>query len=152
MEEKRRQNNERMRRIYRERLRIIERTVGDLGILPGQHFVLMHLSKEGRAASQAEVADKLHVSPARVTLLMKGLESKGYIERASGADGRRNEIAITEKGKCVVERSRAFFRQLDEACYAGFTEEELERLSGYLDRVLDNISHMGEDMRRGEEA
>ena len=152
MEEQLRGINERMRRIDRNRLRIIERTVGDLNILPGQHFLLMHLSKEGRAASQAEVANTLHISPARVTLVMKSLDAEGYIERASGADGRRNEIAITEKGEAVVKRSRAFFRQLDEACYAGFIPEELERLSGYLDRVLDNISHMGEEMRRGDEA
>ena len=152
MEERLRGINERMRRIDRNRLRIIERTVGDLDILPSQHFVLMHLSREGRAASQAQVANMLHVSPARVTLLMKNLEAAGYIERTSGADGRRNEIAITEKGQAVVKCSREFFRRLDEECYAGFRAEELEQLSGYLDRVLDNISHMGEEMRRGEEA
>ena len=151
MEEQLRRINERMRRIDRLRLRIIERTVGDLNILPGQHFVLMHLSKEGRAASQAEVAQMLHVSPARVTLLMKSLDAEGYIERASGADGRRNEITITEKGKAVVERSRAFFRQLDAACYAGFAPEELERFSGYLERVLENLRDIEEETRRGEE-
>ena len=152
MEERLRGINERMRRIDRERLRIIERTVGDLGILPGQHFVLMHLSKEGRAASQAQVANMLHVSPARVTLLMKSLDAEGYIERASGADGRRNEITITEKGKAVVRRSRAFFRQLDEASYAGFSPEELEQFSEYLDRVLGNLRDIKEDAERGEEA
>ena len=152
MEEQLRGINERMRRIDRIRLRIIERTVGDLNILPGQHFVLMHLSKEGSAASQAQVANMLHVSPARVTLLMKGLDAEGYIERASGTDGRRNEITITEKGKAVVKRSRAFFKKLDEASYAGFTEEELEQFSGYLDRVLENLANIKEETGRGEEA
>ena len=141
-----------MRRIDRIRLRIIERTVGDLGILPGQHFVLMHLSREGRAASQAQVANMLHVSPARVTLVMKSLDAEGYIERASGADGRRNEIAITEKGEAVVKRSRAFFKQLDEASYAGFTEEELRQFSSYLERVLGNLANIAEETRRGEES
>ena len=152
MEDQLRQINERMRRIDRAQLRIIERTVGDLGILPSQHILLMHLSREGRVPSQAQIAQKLHVSPARVTLVMKSLDAEGYIERASGADGRRNEIAITEKGKAMVERSWAFFKQLDEACYAGFSPEELERFSGYLERVLGNLADMGEEMRRGEES
>ena len=151
MEERLRGINERMRRIDRDRLRIIERTVGDLDILPSQHFVLMHLSKEGRAPSQAQVANMLHVSPARVTLLMKSLDAEGYIERASGTDGRRNEITITDKGKAVVQRSRAFFRQLDEASYAGFTAEELEQFTGYLDRLLGNLARISEETKRGEE-
>ena len=152
MEEQLRGINERMRRIDRYRLRIIERTVGDLDILPSQHFVLMHLSREGRAASQAQVANMLHVSPARVTLLMKNLEAAGYIERTSGADGRRNEIAITEKGQAVVKCSREFFRRLDEECYAGFTAEELEQFSEYLDRVLGNLRDIERDAKRGEKA
>ena len=151
MEEQFRQINERMRRIDRRRLRIIERTVGDLGILPSQHFVLMQLSRAGRVTSQAQVADMLHISPARVTLVLKNLDAEGYIERASGADGRRNEIAITPKGKEMVEKSRAFFRQLDGASFAGFSGEELEQFSGYLDRVLENIARMEEDAKRSEE-
>ena len=151
MEEQFRQINERMRRIDRERLRIIERTVGDLGILPSQHYVLMQLSRAGRATSQAQLASMLHISPARVTLVMKHLDAEGYIERASGADGRRNEIAITPKGKEMVEKSRVFFRQLDEASFAGFTPEELEQFSGFLNRMLENCARMGAEARRIEE-
>ena len=151
MEEKLRQINERMRRIDRERLRIIERTVGDLGILPSEHFVLMQLSKAGRVTSQAQMADMLHVSPARVTLVMKHLDAEGYIERASGADGRRNEIAITEKGRVMVERSREFFRQLDAASFEGFSQEELEQFSGYLDRLLGNLKQLQEEAKRRDD-
>lgn len=150
MEEQFRQIHERMRRIDREWLRIIERTIGDLGILPSQHFVLMQLSRAGRATSQAQLANMLHVSPARVTLVMKHLDAEGYIERASGADGRRNEIAITPKGQEMVEKSRAFFHRLDEASFAGFSAEELERLSGYLDRMLANIDRIEAEARRSE--
>ena len=151
MEEKLRQINERMRRVDRERLRIIERTVGDLGILPSEHFVLMQLSKAGRVPSQAQVADMLHVSPARVTLVMKHLDAEGYIERASGADGRRNEIAITEKGRQMVECSRAFFRRLDEASFEGFSQDDLEQFSGYLDRLLGNLKRIQEEAKRRDD-
>ena len=151
MEEQLRQINLRMRLIDRRRLGFIERTVGKLGILPSQHYVLMQLNRAGKVTSQAQIADMLHVSPARVTLVMKNLDAEGYIRRASGADGRRNEITITEKGEQIVKQSCALFQQLDAQSYAGFSEEELTQLSGYLDRVLENLSHMDEEAKRRDD-
>ena len=151
MEEKLRQINDCMRRIDRRRMGIIERTVGDLDILPSQHRALMWLSRAGWVTSQAQVAEMLHVSPARVTLVLKQLDALGYIERVSGADVRRNEITITPKGEEMVKRSRAFFQKLDAESYAGFTEEELDQFSGYLDRVLNNLSRMEKATEEAEE-
>ncbi len=142
--------NEKMRRIDRRQMCIIGRTVGELGISPSQHFVLMQLSRSGRVASQAKMAQMLHVSPARITLAMKDLESEGYIERASGADTRRNEISLTPKGEEMVRESFVRFQRLDEATYAGFEPAELAQFAGFLDRVLENLDRMGTQMRRGE--
>ena len=150
MEEELWRINERLRRIGRRHVCLGDRTVGELGISPGQHFVLVQLSRSGRVASQAKMAEMLHVSPARITLAMKNLEAEGYIERASGADTRRNEVALTPKGEEMVRESFARFRALDEAMFAGFDSEELSQLAGFLDRVLDNLDRMGEQMRRGE--
>ena len=144
--------NERMRRIERNRLRIVERTVGELDILTSQHRMLMYLSRAGHVDSQTEIAEKMHVSPARVTLVLKSLIAEGYIERANGTDGRRNEIAITEKGQKLVERSRVFFRELDTAIYAGFTDAELEQFTEYLERTLENLDRIEEHTRKDEEA
>lgn len=150
MEEEFRRITERMRRINRRQMCIFERSVSELGILPGQHFVLMQLSCSGRVASQAKMAEMLHVSPARITLVMKSLETEGYIERASGADTRRNEIALTPKGEEMVRKSSALFRARDEATYAGFDKAELSQFASFLDRVLDNLSRMEEECKRGE--
>ena len=150
-EEQLRKISERLRRINRKRMRLFEQTVRDLKIHPSQHWMLMYLSREGHVDSQAKVADMLHISPARVTLVMKGLDSEGYIERTSGLDGRRNEIAITEKGQKMVEHSRVLFQELNAACFAGFTADEFEQFSGYLDRVLENLSRIEGEMMGDEE-
>ena len=142
--------NEKMRRVARRQMCIVERAVNELGILPSQHFVLMQLSREGRVASQARMAEMLHVSPARITSVMKSLESDGYIARASGADTRRNEIALTPRGEEMVCESFARFRKLNEATYAGFDNAELEAFAGFLDRVMENLSKMEDGMKRGE--
>ena len=151
MEEKLRKINERMRRIDRDRMRIIDRVAGDLGILPSQHYVLLQLGREGRVASQAQIADMLHVSPARVTLVIKQLVAEDYITRESGADGRRNEISITEKGRDVLAKSRALFNELNEACYAGFSAEEIAQFYDYLERVLDNLKKFSDEVKEREE-
>ena len=147
MEEKLRIINERMRRIDRERLRIIEREGDNLGILPSHHYVLMQLSREGKAASQAQIAELLHVSPARVTLVMRQLDAEGFIERKSGKDGRRNEIILTEKGKDVLAKSRAFVTQLNEETYRDFSPEEIEQFHAYLERVLGRLKKIYENMK-----
>ena len=147
MEEKLRQINERIRRVERERMRIIERVTDDLGILTSQHYVLQELEREGRVASQAQIAEMLHVSPARVTLVIKQLVAEGYIMRESGSDGRRNEIAITEKGKDVLSKSQAFIRQLNEAAYAGFSPDELSQFYDYLERMIANLKKVSDETK-----
>lgn len=142
------QLSDKLRRVNHRQMFMISRMVSELGIVPSEHFALMQLSRAGRVTSQAQVAQMLHVSPARVTLVMKDLEEGGYIERDS-ADGRRYEIAITPKGEDMVQRSCALFQRLNEACYAGLREDELSALSGCLDHILENLSHMESEDKRG---
>lgn len=149
MEDERWRLNSLMGRIGRMRHRILESLVADLDILPSQHHVLMHLSMEGSIPSQAQVAERLHVSPACVARMLKALDADGYIRRSiDGRDGRKNEISITEKGEQVVQRSHAIFQRMDDASYAGFSEEELGALFALLQRMLDNLSQMEEEVKR----
>lgn len=127
-------------RIGRMRHRIIESRIAGLGIHPSQHLLLMHLSDMGRFSSQAQIAEKMHVSPASVARTLKSLEAGGYIQRFdSDADGRRNEIAITEKGEDVVRQSRELFACIDSHQYAGFTAEEMELLLRLAERQVGNL-------------
>lgn len=130
-------------RINRMRHRIIDAHVRKLGIHPSQHILLMQLSELGCFSSQAQIAERLDVSPASVARTIKGLEASGYIQRRdSDVDGRRNEIDITEKGKQVVAASREIFWQLERAGFDGFSEEELGQFGGMLDRILNNLCRL----------
>lgn len=130
-------------RLRRLRHRIIESRISGLGIHPSQHFLLMHLSEMGRFPSQNQIARQLHVSPASIARTLKNLEASGYIQRFdSSDDGRRNEIAITEKGEAVVCRSREIFCGIDSSQYAGFDMQEMEQLHSMLEKQLLNLQQL----------
>lgn len=133
--------------IDRRRRQIGETAMGRLNILPSQHFALVALKHAGRGASQAQIADVMQMSHAAVARTMKGLDRDGYIQRSScGADGRKNEIVITEKGEQVLRQSCALFQDLDARSFAGLSENELIQLGSMLDRVLGNLTRIKEEI------
>ena len=130
-------------RTMRMHRRIIEGRIQSLGIHPSQHFVLMQLSREGCMTSQARMAEMMDVSPASVARTLKNLDEGGYITRSdSQADSRRNEIAITPKGKAVVQESRQLFMDVDSAVYADFSAEELGQLEALVNKMIGNLSRL----------
>ena len=75
----------------------------DLGS-PPILFVIRDWEKTGRLASQKELADALHISPATMAVSLKSLERGGYVEkRGDPADQRCKRVAITEKGRETME-------------------------------------------------
>lgn len=130
-------------RIERMWRRIIDSRVRGLGIHPSQHMVLMHLILMGPSSSQAQIAEHLDVSPASAARTLKNLEASGYIARSgSDVDGRRNEIAITQKGEDVARRSREIFRRMEASSFEGFGEEELNEFDRLLQRIRDNLCRL----------
>ena len=131
--------------------RIVERRIDGLGVHHSQHRMLMTLSRMGRAVSQREIADRLDVSPACVARTVKQLSAGGLIEKAGGADGRCNEIALRPEGEALVADSLEVFRRIDEEMFAGFAPEELDRLAALMDRVRDNLAAMEKTDWKGSE-
>lgn len=128
-------------RINRIHHRVNTNSVSKLGIHPSEHFLLMQLDHIGEAASQSQIACMMDITPASVARTIKSLNNGGYIEKNEcEGDSRRNEIRITAKGKAVTEESRRMFSITDEKLFEGFSEEELKRMRGFLERMLENIS------------
>ena len=103
------------------------------------HRVLMHLSKCDKLLSQKELADRLAITPAAVTGILKRLEAEQYIERKLGADNRYNEISITDKGRAVVNDTKMIFGSADRALFEDFSDDELEAYVRCLEKMQANI-------------
>ena len=47
---------------------------------------------------------------------------------------------MTELGKERNEMLNNAFKKIDERFFAGFSDEDIERLNGYLDRLIENLT------------
>ncbi len=108
----------------------------------GQPMILTILAqqKDGTIHSQKELARRLRVSPATVTVSLKSMERDGYVKKLSNAEDLRcKPITITEKGLRASRLIDEVFETLDHGMYRGFSGEDLERISGLYRRMIDNL-------------
>lgn len=118
---------------------MIDLRVKELGIHQTQHRILMHLARDAVLPSQKELADRLDITPAAVTVALRKIEQDGYVARALGHDARYNELKITEKGRDLVNRTRELFSAADAAVFEGFSDEELDAYISCLKKIQANI-------------
>ena len=118
---------------------MIDSRAKEIGMHQTQHRILMHLARDAKFSSQKELADRLRITPAAVTVALKKIEQDGYVERALGHDGRYNELRITEKGRELVDRTREIFQAADTAMFENFSDEELDSYISCLSKMQSNI-------------
>lgn len=109
----------------------------------GQPAILSILSqqKDGTIESQKELAKRLRVSPATVTVSLKSMERDGYVKKLSNAEDLRcKPISITEKGLRAARLIDQVFETLDHGMYQGFDPQELESISNFYKRMIDNLN------------
>lgn len=113
----------------------VERSMRDLPISSGQLFALVLLDERG-AATAAELARLMHLTPQALTTLLKPLRDQGLIEREVDAAHRRRLImGTTEAGRAVIARARALTPDIEGAMLAGFSAEERTTFLRLLARV-----------------
>ena len=118
------------------------RELNKSGVYRSQHQILMFISRCPNA-SQKEIANRQHVSTATIAVSLKKMEKGGYISRVADKDDNRfNQICITPKGQAVVEGSEKIFKKVENALFAGFTDEELDQFEGFLDKVRLNLEYL----------
>lgn len=108
----------------------------------GQPMILTILSqqKDGTIESQKELARRLRVSPATVTVSLKSMERDGYVRKLSNAEDLRcKPISITEKGREAARLIDEVFETLDHGMYRGFSPEDLTQISGFYRRMIENL-------------
>ncbi|MBR4949504.1 MAG: winged helix-turn-helix transcriptional regulator [Clostridia bacterium] len=118
---------------------MIDYRAKEIGMHQTQHRILMHLARDAKFSSQKELADRLRITPAAVTVALKKIEQDGYVERALGHDARYNELRITEKGRELVNRTREIFQAADTAMFENFSDEELDSYISCLSKMQSNI-------------
>ena len=107
--------------------------------------MLAYLYFKEEAASQKEIAEQMHITPAVVAVAVKRLQEEGYLERTPcSSDRRAYEIVLTPKGVAAVEQTHAILDTVDKGMLSGFTDQEMEQLLCYFGRMHENLKRSEE--------
>ena len=101
--------------------------------------MLMFIS-EHEGMTHSEIAERLNISPAAATKVIKRLEEEGYVQRQSDEkDERLSRVFLQDAGRAVISGIQSSFTRLDEQTFQNFGEEDLDRLENYLRHILTNL-------------
>lgn len=119
--------------------------IKDTELTAGQPKVLDYLSHHDGAV-QKEIALACHIEPATITAVLLGMEQKNLIIRKNQNGNRRSlYVYLTDKGRTLAHRVQSEFNKIEEKALAGFSPDEIEKLTDFLTRIQDNYYQKGAD-------
>ncbi len=124
----------------RRRFQLCDLLLERLGIGAGQMPVLGELDHH-KQMTQRELAEHTHVTAATISGTLKRMERAGLVQRSDDeSDARVSIVRLTKKGMDCSNEAVQLFIRTDTDMLAGFSEEEMAQLLGYLRRMYENVS------------
>ena len=134
-----------MDRLIGLRRHLINREADENGIYLGQHRVVRFIG-EHPGCSQRDIAAALSRTPAAITLSTKRLQEIGLITKETDPQNlRQYHLYVTEKG---IRNGESFMSVIDryaDITFDGFSDEELEQLSDFVERMYLNLKPLKEE-------
>jgi DNA-binding MarR family transcriptional regulator len=111
-----------------------------IGVYPGQPPLLFIIgSQEGQ--SQKELADRLKIKAATITVMLGRMERSGMVERQPDPNDQRiSRVYLTEKGKKLRQEAIDALLSVEEECFKNITSEEKLLLRRLLMQIRDNLA------------
>ncbi|MFG2981888.1 MarR family winged helix-turn-helix transcriptional regulator [Streptomyces sp. NPDC048258] len=111
------------------------RVLRDLGLHPGQEFLMMHLWDSG-AVRQSELIKSVGLDPSTVTKMLQRLEQAGHVRRRPDPTDRRASLVEATDASCglLVDVRRAW-GELERQTLDGLDESERAELTRLLGKV-----------------
>ena len=108
----------------------------------GQPQVLAFV-RQNPGCTQTEIAEHLGVSSASIAFSTKRLQKAGYLmKQVNHLNMRCNKLYVTHEGEEVLDRFKDVYDEMNLAMFEGFTDEELEQLRSFTERVNKNMEKM----------
>ena len=110
------------------------------GLTQTEADILLFLANNPGYDTARDMAEKRHLAKSHISAGIEALAERGLLER-SWQEGNRKTIhlRLTAAADPIVEEGRALQRRYGELLFRGFTQEEICRLSRWLDRVTENV-------------
>ncbi|MFF8259054.1 MarR family winged helix-turn-helix transcriptional regulator [Streptomyces virginiae] len=115
------------------------RLLRDLGLHPGQEFLMMHLWDSG-AVRQSELIKAVGLDPSTVTKMLQRLEQSGHVRRRPDpADRRASLVEATEASCGLLVEVRGAWGELERQTLDGLDETERAELGRLLGKVEGSL-------------
>jgi DNA-binding MarR family transcriptional regulator len=116
----------------------------ELGLYRGQPFLLGVLWEQ-EGITHSELANRMQVSPATVTNMLKRMEKAGFVERRPDAEDQRvSRVYLTGVGREIRGRVDQHWQEVEAQVFGTFSEQELETLRELLTRVQQELVRLHE--------
>ena len=113
------------------------------GLTINDYEVLIRLSRApDRSMRRVDLAQQVLLTPSGITRLLEGLQRSGWVEKAScDSDARVVYARLTDAGLVKLEEaSRDHFASVQKLFSERFSDEELETLREFLERLQPETS------------
>lgn len=113
----------------------------ELDLSDGQPKVL-YILRAIDGCVQKELAKACDIKPSSMTVMLDGLEKKGYVRREETkvSGGKRAfKVCLTKEGREMADKVFWLMETIEEESFEGITEEERLQLFALLRRVKENL-------------
>lgn len=112
-----------------------------LKLYRGQPHLLFALNNED-GLTHGELSSRMDISAPTLTKMVQRMESNGLLARKQDADDMRiSRVFMTEEGRRTFRLMDEHWLKMTEDMFNGFSDEETDVLTGYLQRLRDNIEN-----------
>ena len=99
-----------------------------------------------------ELSQKTGLAKNTLTAMLGRMEEQGLIERKTAeSDKRQSLIVLTGKARDLQGKYDEVSQKMNEIFYKDFTEKEVEKIDGFLDRILQNLEQSERSPRSGKD-
>jgi DNA-binding MarR family transcriptional regulator len=120
--------------------KLASQTYDRIGLCRGQPPVLFALA-EKENMTQNELSEKLEVTAATMTNLLRRMEAAGFITRLrDDQDKRVSRVTLTPFGREKLAQSLQLIEEMDQNAFAGFSAQEQVEADVYLTRIHANLT------------
>ena len=122
--------------------RLFDRMLDEAGIeaFNGAQGRILYVLWQGDGLTISQIGSQTSLANTTLTSMLERMEAGGLIRREPSPNDRRAQlIFLTESARALQADYDRISQQMNELYYRGFTPEEVRRLEGYLERILDNL-------------
>ncbi|MEA2379894.1 MAG: hypothetical protein QOI45_2143 [Thermoleophilaceae bacterium] len=115
---------------------------GETELTLSQYFVMGAMADEPLTVS--EVARAARVAVPTATRALRGLETRGFVdrERKDGDDRRLVTVALTPSGRSVLDEKRAWVQERQGEIFDGLSPAERRTVTGALSAIAHTIEEL----------